>query len=106
MSFHGATALRPQTPSPLAPNNLDGEESWARYFSDLIDNCQFPEGIDHIYQHWADCINLGDYTPPPSKLQTLSDGSYYLIMTRAASIPAPPPATPKPPPSALRSIRV
>jgi hypothetical protein len=94
--------VAPSPPTELTPNNLDGEERWAMYFSRIIDVCQSQEESDYVYQYWADCINSRNYRPIPPPPQTIDQGSiYHSIIKRASSVPAPPPATPKPRPSDL-----
>lgn len=86
MSFRGAIALTPQSLNP--------ENKWAKYFSNCIDACQFPEEIDCVYQYWADCINSGKYRPMPPPPQSIDvESAYHSAIKRAYSIPAPPHVT-------------
>lgn len=63
MSFYGATALR------LQPPNLNAK--WAKYFSQIIDECQTQDQIDAVYDHWAECIDKDIFKAIPTNFSDI-----------------------------------
>jgi hypothetical protein len=44
---------------------LTEEDQWAKYFSRVIDDLELagkPEYIEYVYEHWAGCLNSGDFS--------------------------------------------